>query len=100
MSPRIVPLLVFNTLAYYLENQPPACGGGPGSGCVAQVVNIVGFFVEGMCDTGVALDAGVTCPDPGNDVVGRLMNYPAQILTGAGSVTPSASFLTVTRLVR
>jgi Putative Flp pilus-assembly TadE/G-like len=99
MSPRIVPLLVFNTLAYYLENQPPACGGS-GSGCVAQVVNIVGFFVEGMCNTGVALDPGVTCPDPGNDVVGRLMSYPAQILTGAGTVTPSASFLTVTRLVR
>jgi hypothetical protein len=48
----------------------------------------------------MALDPGVTCPDPGNDVVGRLMSYPAQILTGAGSVTPSASFLTVTRLVR
>ena len=98
MSPRIVPLIVFNTLAYYFENQPPACGGS-GSGCVAQVVNMVGFFVEGMCNT-VTLDPGITCPDPSNDVVGRLMSYPAQILTGAGTVTPAASFLTVTRLVR
>jgi hypothetical protein len=98
MSPRIVPLLVFNTLAYDAENEPPVCG-GTGSGCVAQVVNIVGYFVEGMCNT-VALDPGVTCPDPSNDVVGRLMSYPGQILTGAGSVTPAASLLTVTRLVQ
>jgi Putative Flp pilus-assembly TadE/G-like len=92
MSPRIVPLGIFNTLAYYNES----CGG---PGCVAQIVNIAGFFVEGMC-TGVSLDAGVTCPDPSLDVVGRLMNYPGQILTGAGSVTSAASFLTVTRLVQ
>jgi hypothetical protein len=98
MSPRIVPLLVFNTFVYDVENQPPACG-GTGSGCVAQVVNIVGYFVEGMCNT-VALDAGVTCPDPGNDVVGRLMSYPGQLLTGAGTVTPAASLLTVVRLVQ
>ena len=98
MSPRIVPLLVFNTLAYYTANPTPACG-GPGSGCVAQVVNIVGFFVEGMCNT-VTLDPGLTCPDPPNDVVGRLMNYPGQLLTGAGTVTPASTFLTVTRLVR
>jgi hypothetical protein len=92
MSPRIVPLGIFNTLAYYNES----CGG---PGCVAQIVNIAGFFVEGMC-TGVSLDPGVTCPDPSLDVVGRLMNYPGQILAGAGSVTSAASFLTVTRLVQ
>jgi hypothetical protein len=98
MSPRIVPLLVFNTLAYSSANPTPACGGS-GSGCVAQIVNIAGFFVEGMCNT-VALDPGVSCPDLSNDVVGRLMNYPGQILTGAGTVTYAASFLTVTRLVQ
>jgi hypothetical protein len=48
----------------------------------------------------VALDPGVSCPDLSNDVVGRLMNYPGQILTGAGTVTYAASFLTVTRLVQ
>jgi Flp pilus assembly protein TadG len=94
MSPRIVPLAVFNTLAYY--NESPAC---VTPGCVAQVVSITGFFVEGMCNT-VTLDPGVICPDPSSDVVGRLMNYPGQILTGAGAVTPAASFLTATRLVR
>jgi Flp pilus assembly protein TadG len=94
ISERVVPLAVFNTLAYY--NESPACGT---PGCVAQVVNIVGFFVEGMCNK-VTLDPGVSCPDPSSDVVGRLMNYPAQILTAAGAVTPAASFLTVTRLVR
>ena len=70
------------------------------AGCVARVVNITGFFVEGMCSAGMALDPGVTCPDPSLDVVGRLMNYPGQILAGAGSVTSAASFLTVTRLVQ
>jgi hypothetical protein len=94
MSPRIVPLALFDTSAYY--NESAACSA---PGCVARVVNITGFFVEGICDT-VALDPGVTCPNPNKDVVGRLMNYPGQILTGAGTVTPAASFLTVTRLVR
>jgi hypothetical protein len=95
MSPRIVPLAIFDTSAYY--NESAACSA---PGCVARVVNITGFFVEGMCNTGMALDPGVTCPNPSKDVVGRLMNYPGQILTGAGTVTPAASFLTVTRLVR
>jgi hypothetical protein len=94
MSPRIVPLAVFDTSAYY--NESAACSA---PGCVARVVNITGFFVEGMCDR-VTLDPGVSCPDPTHEVVGRLMNYPGQVLTGAGSVTPAASFLTVTRLVR
>jgi hypothetical protein len=98
MSPRIVPLAIFDTLAYYNESTA-ACGGAVGVGCVARVVNIAGFFVQGMCRT-VTLDPGVSCPDLDSDVVGRLMNYPAQILTGAGAVTPAASFLTVTRLVR
>jgi hypothetical protein len=94
MSPRIVPVAFFNTLAYV--NESSTCGT---PGCVAQVVNIIGFFVEGMCNT-VTLDPGVTCPTPSSDVVGRLMNYPGQIRSGAGSVTASASFMTVTRLVR
>jgi hypothetical protein len=97
MSPRIVPLALFDTQAYY--NESAACGGA-GATCVARVVNIVGFFVEGMCNGAVSLDPGVTCPTPSDDVVGRLMNYPGQILNGAGNVTPAASFLTVTRLVR
>jgi hypothetical protein len=104
-SPRLVPLLVFNTLAtynfntlYVNQNHVAACA-GTGSGCVAQVVNIFGYFVEGMCNT-VTLDPGVTCPTPDQDVVGRLMSYPGQILTVAGSVTSTASFLTVTRLVQ
>jgi hypothetical protein len=94
MSPRIVPLAIFDTLAFVNE-----MGDCDDPGCVARVVNIVGFFVEGICGA-VTLDPGIACPDPSKDVVGRLMNYPGQILTGAGSVTPPASFLTVTRLVR
>jgi hypothetical protein len=96
ITPRIVPIAFFNTQVYHDEASISNCDA---SGCVAQVVNIMGFFVEGMCNT-VTLDPGVTCPNPSSDVVGRLMNYPGQFSSVAGSVTPSASFLTVTRLVR
>jgi hypothetical protein len=51
-----------------------------------------------MCNT-VTLDPGVICPAPNKDVVGRVMKYPGQTLSGAGTPITSETFLIVTRLV-
>jgi Flp pilus assembly protein TadG len=100
LSPRIAPIAVFNTQQYYNEANGGACNG---TTCVAQVVNLMGFFLEGMCDE--------VYPNPrtrpsycGSNaearkaVVGRLMQYPGQILTSGGSTT--SSFARAVRLVR
>ena len=101
ISPRIAPLAIFNTLAYYNEANSGACSG---TGCVAPVVNLLGFFIEGMCDDVYPSVATrpTYCGSPSQAnkaVVGRLMNYPGQSLSTAGPATP-ASFLKITRLVR
>ena len=43
LSPRIVPLALFDPASYI-------AGGYTGTNGVAKVMNMVGFFVEGMCD--------------------------------------------------
>lgn len=98
VSPRIVPIAVFDTAAYYTESS--ACSGG---GCVARVTNLMGFFIEGMCDDvyPVAASRPAMCgtgSDPGKTVLGRLMRYPGQGL-GTGGPTTS-SFIQYVRLVR
>lgn len=101
ISPRIVPIAIFNTAAYVAMDAAGACAGG---NCVAQVVNIVGFFVEGMCDT-VFPDAGTRPAYCGTNaqakkaVVGRLINYPGQATSVAGAPGPAA-FIQTTILVR
>jgi len=101
ISPRIAPLALFNTLVYYNEANSGACSG---TGCVAQVVNLLGFFIEGMCNDvypNVATrPAYCGTPSEANKaVVGRLMAYPGQTLGSAGPATP-ASFIKITRLVQ
>jgi len=103
-SARIRPVAVFD-IARYMTNAN--CVNQAGTGCTVKVVNIIGFFVEGMCDTVAAanrLDPGVTCnPAPNiakNEVVGRIVTLPASFATGAGEVEENASFLQVVRLVR
>jgi hypothetical protein len=103
-SPRIRPAAVFDITAY-MNNA--GCKNQSGTGCVVKVVNIIGFFVEGMCDTvrdAGGLDDGVNCnPDNNkarNEVVGRIVTLPASYATGSGEVTEDAAFLQVIRLVR
>ena len=95
-SPRIIPLALFN---------PARCvstGCSSGNNTVAEVVNIMGFFLEGTC-----LDAyppPQTPPawcgtHPDKTVVGRIMNYPGQASSASGSAGPW-SFIRVIRLVR
>ncbi|MEO7274928.1 MAG: pilus assembly protein TadG-related protein [Vicinamibacterales bacterium] len=97
ISPRIVPIAIFNTSAY-------VASGCSGTNCVAQVVNLLGFFVQGMCDE-VYPSAGSRPAYCGSNseasktVIGRLMNYPGQFSGISGSAGPS-TFLKVTRLIR
>ena len=76
-SPRIVALPVFDLQEYIAT-------GGPGMGSV-RIVNILGFFVLNMV---------------GNDVRGILINAPGLFVSGGGTVTGPASFLTTVMLVR
>jgi hypothetical protein len=98
MSPRIVPIAIFNTAAYVAQT---SCSG---TGCRAQVSQIIGFFVEGMCDD-VYPNQATRPPYCGTNaearrmVVGRLMNYPGQWSAEAGNPGPT-SFVRAISLVR
>jgi len=97
LSPRIVPLAIINPAAY-------VAGGYTGTNGVAQIMNLLGFFVEGMCND-VFPDPATRPPYCGTPaeankmVVGRLMAYPGQYSGASGSAGPS-TFLKVTRLIR
>jgi Putative Flp pilus-assembly TadE/G-like len=94
ISPRIVPIALFDPQAY-------SDGGFNGNGGMARVVNLLGFFVEGMCND-VYPTPPVWCGtggDPAKTVVGRLMKYPGQSRSSSGSAGP-ATFLLFTRLIR
>jgi hypothetical protein len=103
-SPRIRPVAVFD-IARYMTNA--SCVNQAGTGCTVKVVNIIGFFVEGMCDSVESagrLDPGVKC-NPAksiakNEVVGRIVTLPGTYAAGAGAVEENAAFLEVVRLVR
>ena len=102
-SPRIRPVAIFD-IAHYMAN--PDCKNQAGTGCVVKVANIVGFFIEGMCDDVAAagrLEPGQNCapnPEGRNQVVGRIVTLPSSFATGVGEVTENAAFLTIVRLVR
>ena len=101
-SARIRPIAVFD-IAHYMQN--PACLNQAGTGCVVRVANIVGFFVEGMCDTVGRRRAhtGNDCgPEPAanSEVVGRIVTLPSIYVSGAGDVAEDAAFLKFVRLVR
>jgi hypothetical protein len=100
-SPRIRPIAIIDINHYINE-------GCSGTTCIAKVANIIGFFVEGMCNDVAArggLDQGgqgiAACPNPNKDVVGRIVTLPGTFATtGAGTVDNSASFVKVVQLVR
>jgi Putative Flp pilus-assembly TadE/G-like len=97
ISPRIVPLAIFDTSTY-------AAAGFTGTNGVARVMNLLGFFIEGMCNDvyPVVATRPPYCGTPAEAnkaVVGRLMNYPGQYSGASGSAGP-ATFLKITRLVQ
>jgi Flp pilus assembly protein TadG len=95
-SPRVRPIAIVDIAHYDAQ-------GCSGSTCVAKVANIIGFFVEGMCNdvmAGPGLDPGLACDDPTKDVVGRIVTLPASYVTGVGNVDDTAAFLQIVTLVQ
>jgi len=100
-SPRVVPLALFDPAAYWTNCQTNNCNGNNG---MARVVNLLGFFIEGMCSDVYPNQATRppwcgTNSDAQKMVVGRLMKYPGQGVGGSGSAGPW-SFIKIVRLIR
>ena len=75
-----------------------------GSGGVVRIVNIFGFFIEGMGrldpDTGaIIFDPNDPLRQNADTVIGRVMTLPG-MFTGSSTVDESASFLRTIILVR
>ena len=90
-SPRVVPVGVMD-IDWYLSQDPTGNNG------VLRMVNIFGFFIEGMGDVDRNTGA-ITLAANGQSVIGRVMTLPATA-TGNSTLPGSASFLVTVRLVR
>jgi hypothetical protein len=75
-----------------------------GSGGVVKVVNIFGFFIEGMGDVDANGNIIFDPNDPLNNrnkvVVGRIMTVPGLALSGQTPINQNAAFLQTILLVR
>lgn len=95
-SGRIVPIAVMD-IDRYLAADPS------GSGGVVRIVNIFGFFIEGMGDLDRDGNIVFNPNDPMNPrnkvIVGRLMTLPG-LASGTSELDEDAAFLTTIILVR
>jgi hypothetical protein len=89
MSPRIVPIPVFDIDEYQWRKVSGNWSVCPGGGECVRVVNILGFFVSHI---GLGLIPSTT------NITGYLVAYPGQ-LTGT-ALSDTASFLTAVQLIR
>jgi Flp pilus assembly protein TadG len=90
-SPRVVPIGLLD-IDYFLSQDPSGANG------VIRLINIYGFFVEGMGD--VDLTTGqMTLAANGRSVIGRVMTIPSTA-SGRNTLPNSASFLRTIILVR
>ena len=87
-SPRVVPVGVMD-IGNYMSQDPN------GSTPVIRMVNLFGFFIEGMGD--VAANGTITLSANGKSVIGRIMTIPA---SGSSKLSSNASFLRNIILVR
>jgi hypothetical protein len=94
-SRRIVPIAIFDVPEYL-------AAGYTGTSGIIRVVNIVGFFLEGTCQSNTfTKEPYLECPGGGSAqgaVVGRLVSYPGLSVAGGGSV--AGAFGSVIILVR
>lgn len=90
-SPRVVPIGVMD-IDWYLSQDPTGNNG------VLRMVNIFGFFIEGMGNVDRNTGA-ITMAANGSSVIGRIMTIPATAV-GNSSLPGNASFLVTVRLVR
>ena len=91
-SPRIVPVGLLD-IDTYLSINPS------GSGGIVRLVNIFGFFIEGMGDVDPKTGAITVPVKNGKSVIGRLINIPG-MYSGSSNINPNASFLQTIILVR
>jgi putative Flp pilus-assembly TadE/G-like protein len=89
-SKRIVPIGVID-IDWFMSQDPSGANG------VLRLVNIYGFFIEGMGDVDEATGAMTCCSPGGKAVVGRVLTLPG---TGAGKLHNNATFLRSIILVR
>jgi Flp pilus assembly protein TadG len=90
-SPRIVPVAIMDVDTYLSQNPT-------GSGGVVRIVNIFGFFIEGMGDYDE--DTGdITLKPGGKAVVGRLMKFSG-FSAGSTKLHETASWSKIIVLVR
>ena len=90
-SPRVVPIGVMD-IDWYLSQDPTGNNG------VLRMVNIFGFFIEGMGNVDRNTGA-ITLAANGQSVIGRIMTLPATAI-GNATLPGNASFLVTVRLVR
>ena len=90
-SPRVVPIGLLD-IDYFLSQDPSGANG------VVRLVNIYGFFIEGMGNVDVNTGA-MSLGGNGTSVIGRLMTIPSTA-SGQSSLPQSASFLRTIILVR
>jgi putative Flp pilus-assembly TadE/G-like protein len=89
-SKRIVPIGVID-IDWFMSQDPS------GSNGVLRLVNIFGFFIEGMGDINEATGAMTCCSPSGKAVIGRILTIPGM---GGSQLHSSATFLRSIILVR
>ena len=89
-SPRVVPIGVMDVDDFLSRNPTGATG-------VVRLVNIFGFFIEGMGE--VETDGSMTLRASGKAVIGRIVTIPS-LASGSSPLPESASFLRTIILVR
>ena len=87
-SKRVVPIGVID-INHFMSQDPSGANG------VLKMVNIFGFFIEGMGD--VNPDGTMTLNSGGKAVIGRILTIPG---TGSTTVTTNATFMRSIILVR
>lgn len=90
-SPRVVPIGLLD-IDNFLAQDPSGANG------VLRLINIYGFFIEGMGEVNLATGA-MTLQANGRSVIGRVMTIPATA-RGSNTLPTSASFLRTIILVR
>lgn len=85
ISPRIVPVPVFDMDEFQRHRLDGNWSSCPTGGRCVRVVNILGFFVASLS---------------GKNVIGYLSTYPAEFVAGAPTVHNAAGFLRSVHLVR
>ena len=85
MSPRIVPIPVFDMDDYQYRRAANDWTGCPDGGRCVRVVNVLGFFADSI---------------QGGDVTGYLMTHPGDFVPGVTAVSDDAGFLKSVHLVR